>query len=192
MRHLGVRYVAVSTLLGGTLAVVPAPAPAADTGDGSSRPHYVPPLTVTDLPPGLPRSGAAGLAPVAVPDLGCGPAAPDPVLDGEPIVVKMGFGPSFTVGEIPATWWRQPPYGDAGWQLQLRGMLWAPSLAQRAYQDGQTASLRALVDQVLAFHRQNPDPGTRTAASTANANAWGWDEGTALRRLATEDCLYAV
>jgi hypothetical protein len=185
-------YVTVFTLVGGTLAVLPASTHAADAGDGSTRPHYVPPLTVTELPQGLPHGAAPGLASSAVPDTGCGPAAADPVPDGEDIVVKIGFGPSFTVGAIPASWWRTPPYGDAGWQLQLRGMLWVPSLAQRAYQDGQTASLRALVEQVLAFHAQNPDPGTRTATSTANANAWGWDEGTALRRLATEDCLYAV
>jgi hypothetical protein len=120
------------------------------------------------------------------------PCRARPRLDGEDIVVKIGFGPSSTVGEIPATWWRTPPYGDAVWQLQLRGMLWVAPLAQRAYQDGQTASLRALVDQVLAFHRENPDPGTRTATSTANANAWGWDEGTALRRLSIENCLYAA
>jgi hypothetical protein len=35
----------------------------------------------------------------------------------------------------------------------------------------------------MAFHRQNPDPGTATH---------GWDEGTALRRLETENCLYAL
>lgn len=191
MRHPGVLYVAASTLLGGTLALLPVPTHAA-AADGSTKPHYVPPLTVTELPQGLPHAGARGLAPVAGPDLGCGPAAPDPIPDEEPIVVKIGFGPSFTVGEIPATWWRQPPYGDSGWQLQLRGMLWVPALAQRAYQDGQTASLQTLVDQVLAFHRQNPDPGTRTATSTANANAWGWDEGTAFRRLSVENCLYAA
>jgi hypothetical protein len=127
-----------------------------------------------------------------VQDAGCGGAARDPVPAGKPIVVKIGSGPSFTVGKIPAVWWRKPPQADAGWQLQLRGMLWVPPLAQRAYQDGQTASLRALVDQVLAFHRQDPDPGTRTATSTANANRWGWDEGTALRRLGTENCLYAL
>jgi hypothetical protein len=144
------------------------------------------PSTQAVITPGPPR---VLLSPQ---ETGCGAAAPDPVHDGAPIVVTLGAGPSFTVGAIPASWWRKPPYGDAGWQLHLRGMVWAAPLAQRAYQDGQVRSLRALVDQVLAFHRQNPDPGTGTAASAADANAWGWDEGTALRRLATEDCLYAV
>jgi hypothetical protein len=144
-------------------------------------------VTKPDPPHVLPLLPAS-----AGPDTGCGAAAADPVPDGAPIVVKIGSGPSFTVGVIPQSWWRKPPYGDAGWQLQVRGMVWAAPLARRAHQDGQARSLRALVDQVLAFHRQNPDPGTGTAASTANANAWGWDEGTALRRLATENCLYTV
>jgi hypothetical protein len=35
--------------------------------------------------------------------------------------------------------------------------------------------------QVSAFNTQNPDPGTAQ---------YGWDEGTALRRLETLNCLY--
>ena len=113
----------------------------------------------------------------------CGTAAPDPVPDGVPIVVSIAPGPSFTVGMIPTSWWRTPPYGDSAWQLQLRGFIWLSALAQRAYQDGQQDSLKALVDQVVAFHAQNPDPNTNDA---------GWDEGSALRRLDAENCLYSL
>jgi hypothetical protein len=190
MRRLRTLFVVVAmATAAGSAVLAPSPTQAATQ---PVKPHYVPPLTVTELPPDLPPGEPAGPTGFAPADTGCGPAAPDAVPDGEPIVVKIGFGPSFTVGEIPASWWRTPPYGDGVWRLQLRGMLWVGSLAQRAYQDGQTQSLRALVDQVLAFHRQNPDPGTGTATSTANANAWGWDEGTALRRLGTENCLYTL
>jgi hypothetical protein len=172
MRQLRALFVvAALATVGGTTVL----APSTQAVVKPDPPHVLPPL---------PAAAAA--------DTGCGAAAADPVPDGAPITVKLGSGPTFTVGAIPPSWWRKPPYGDAGWQLQLRGMIWAAPLAQRADQDGQVGSLRALVDQVLAFHRQNPDPGTGTAASTANANAWGWDEGTALRRLATENCLYTV
>ena len=122
----------------------------------------------------------------------CGPAAPDPVPDGQPIVVTIQPGPSFTVGQIPSDWWQTPPYADGAWQLQLRGFMWVNPLAARAYADSQFQSLNSLVEQVLAFHEQNPDPGTSTATTTANANAWGWDEGTTTRRLGAENCLYSL
>jgi hypothetical protein len=105
------------------------------------------------------------------------------VPDGVPIVVSVPPGPAFTVGKIPKTWWRTPPYGDSGWQLQLRGFIWVNPLAQRAYNDGQKESLKALVDQLVAFHAENPDPNTNDA---------GWDEGSALRRLGAENCLYSL
>jgi hypothetical protein len=125
-------------------------------------------------------------------DGGCGPPAADPVPDHQPIVVTLPPGPSFTVGQIPASWWRTPPYGDGGWRLHLRGFMWVQPLARRAYDDGQRDSLTALVDQILAFHADDPDPGTATAAATARADAWAWDEGTSLRRLMAENCLYAL
>jgi hypothetical protein len=167
----------VMALAGGFVLL--APAQAVTTADTPVAPHILPPLAETDLPPV--ETGT-----------GCGRAAPTSVPDGKPIVVSVPPGPTFTVGRIPAGWWRKPPYGDPTWQLQLRGMIWVRPLAERAYRDGQKQALKVLVDQVLAFHRQDPDPGTRTAAATRNANAWGWDEGTAARRLESEDCLYTV
>ena len=155
-------------------------------------PHVLRPLTATEEPPGTLRVDAAGTATLVDTNTECGAPAADPVPDGQDIVVKIGQGPAFVVGRIDASWWAKPPYGDATWQLQLRGFMWLQPLARRAYQDGQTQSMKTLVDQVLAFHRQNPDPGAGTATSKAKANASGWDEGTALRRLGAENCLYSL
>jgi Heparinase II/III N-terminus len=113
---------------------------------------------------------------------GCLPPSANPVLDGEPIVVYLRpYAEPFTVGQIPASWWKNPPHPDPSWQLALRGFSWVQPLAQRAVQDGQYQSLSALMYQVIAFNTQNPDPGT---------SQYGWDEGTALRRLETLNCLY--
>ncbi|WP_433731674.1 hypothetical protein ACQP2Y_23315 [Actinoplanes sp. CA-051413] len=116
-------------------------------------------------------------------DARCGSAAADPVPDGQPIVVSMPPAPAFTVGAIPAASWKNPPVADVTWRLQYQGLMWMKPLARRAAIDGQAQSLAALVAQAVAFHRQNPDPGN---------NNYGWDEGTALRRLETENCLYAL
>ena len=116
-------------------------------------------------------------------DAGCGAPAADPVPDGEPIVVSLPPAPAFTVGKIDAASWRNPPSTDPTWQLNYLGLMWMKSLARRAAMDDQQQSLAALVDQVVAFHQQDPDPTTAT---------WGWDEATAVRRLETESCLYAL
>ena len=182
------RLVAVLVALAAVVSpgLLPTPAQAAP------KPHLQQPLTSTEMPAGSLVVRPEGTAALVDPNTQCGAAAADPVPDGEDIVVTMPPGPSFTVGQIPPTWWKTPPYGDAAWQLQLRGFTWVQPLAQRAYLDGQTQSLNALIDQVVAFHQQNPDPGTATSATTANANAWGWDEGTAVRRLGAENCLFSV
>jgi hypothetical protein len=114
---------------------------------------------------------------------GCGAAAPDPVPDGAPIVVRIGGAAPFTVGRISAATWKNPPVADPSWRLTFQGLMWMKSLARRAAQDGQQQSLAALVAQAAQFHRADPDPRT---------NAAGWDEGTALRRLETENCLYSL
>ncbi|HJT37877.1 MAG TPA: hypothetical protein VJ818_05585, partial [Actinomycetota bacterium] len=49
------------------------------------------------------------------PTVDCGAPAADPVPDGQDIVVTIGLGPSFTVGQIPSDWWQHPPYGDGVW-----------------------------------------------------------------------------
>ncbi|HEU5109331.1 MAG TPA: hypothetical protein VFT95_12370 [Micromonosporaceae bacterium] len=113
----------------------------------------------------------------------CSAPAADPVLDGAPMVVSIPPAPAFTVGAIPATTWRNPPSADASWRLNFEGLMWLRPLAQRAAQDNQPRSLAAIVDQAVAFHRQNRDTGT---------SRYGWDEGTALRRLETENCLYTL
>jgi hypothetical protein len=113
----------------------------------------------------------------------CGDPAPDPVPDGEPIVVTIPPAAPFTVGAIPAGYWKKPPVTDPAWRLTFRGLMWMKPLARRAAIDGQTGSLAALVAQAVAFQQQNPDAGT---------NDNGWDEGTSLRRLETENCLYSL
>lgn len=113
----------------------------------------------------------------------CGAAAADPVPDDQPIVVALPPAPAFTVGSIAASSWRNPPVVDPSWRLTYLGLMWVRPLAVRAALDDQDKSLAALVDQVVKFHQQNPDP---------KSNSYGWDEGTALRRLETENCLYAL
>ncbi len=103
--------------------------------------------------------------------------------DGEPIVVTIGTAAPFTVGTISAATWKNPPVTDPTWRLTFQGLLWMKPLARRAAQDGQQESLAALVAQAVQLHRVDPDPG---------ANVSGWDEGTALRRLETENCLYSL
>jgi hypothetical protein len=112
----------------------------------------------------------------------CGSPATTPVPDGAPIVVSLPPY-TFTVGRIPSTAWRNPPSTDPGWRLAFEGFMYLPALALRAYLDDQTASLHRMVDQIAAFHLQNPDPGR---------SVYGWDEGTAQRRLQTENCLYVL
>ena len=103
------------------------------------------------------------------------------VPDGEPIVVSMSPAPPFTVGEIPASVWRTPIVADPAWRLHFEAFMYLPPLAVRAVEDGSLGSLATMVDQVIAFHVQNPDPAVAK---------YGWDEGTAQRRLAVENCLY--
>lgn len=112
----------------------------------------------------------------------CAAPADAPVTDGQPIQVSLS-GRAFVVGAIPAGWWTAPPVSDPSWQMHFRGLMWMPALAQRAYDDQQQQSLDALVQQVVTFEQQDPDPGTSAA---------GWDEGTSLRRLQALTCVYAL
>jgi hypothetical protein len=127
-------------------------------------------------------SPPSGLAADPTANARCGDPAADPVPDGQPIVVSLG-STTFTVGKIPKTVWRKPPSADPTWRLNFYAMMWMRPLARRAAMDGQPRSLVTMVNQMAAFHRENPDP---------KANTYGWDEGTALRRLETENCLYAL
>lgn len=114
---------------------------------------------------------------------GCGDASAQPVPDGEPIVVKIGSAAPFTVGSVSAATWKTPPVADPSWRLDFQGLMWMKPLARRAAQDGQQESLAALIAQTVQFHQANPDLGT---------NLSGWDEGTSLRRLESENCLYSL
>lgn len=112
----------------------------------------------------------------------CGAPSATPVVDGQPIVVTLA-PVTFTVGSIDPYVWRHPLNTDPGWRLWFEGFIYLPPLALRAYLDGATQSLNTMVEQVVAFHTQNPDPGL---------SRYGWDEGTAQRRLQTENCLYRL
>ena len=125
----------------------------------------------------------AGLVEDSTATAGCGSAAANPVPDGAAIYVKIPPAHSFVVGTIPAAYWRNPPVKDPAWRLQFEGLTWARPIGRRAAMDDQQEALRRVVNQVAAFHKQNPDPKT---------NSYGWDEGTALRRLETENCLWAL
>jgi hypothetical protein len=134
-----------------------------------------------DPPPHVVSAQAASLDSIAV-DY-CGPASPNAVPDGQPIVVQIPPVRSFTVGSIPSSWWRTPPSSDPTWQLTLRGFVWAKPIAKRAHVDGQLQSLSTIAGQTVKFHQQNPDPST---------SAHGWGESTAMKRLDAENCLYSL
>jgi hypothetical protein len=113
----------------------------------------------------------------------CGAASSTAVPDGQPIVVSLPPAAPFTVGHINPYVWRHPMVADPSWRLHFEGFMYLPPLAVRASRDGQLKSLATIVGQVVAFHSANPDPGT---------SRYGWDEGTAQRRLQVENCLYEL
>lgn len=142
-------------------------------------------VTVLALACGLTVAlSAPSLASVAqAPLADCSTPVRTPVPDGSPIVVSLPPAAPFTVGRIPSSAWRHPWVSDLPWRLAFEGFTYLPGLAARAYVDMQAASLSTMVAQVAAFHVQDPDPGSV---------AYGWDEGTAQRRLETEICLYSL
>lgn len=113
----------------------------------------------------------------------CGAPSASAVPDGQPIVVSLPPAPLFTVGKINPYVWRHPMVASVAWRLHFEAFMYLPPLALLAANDGSTQSLATIVGQVAAFHSANPDPRT---------SAYGWDEGTAQRRLQTEDCLYEL
>ena len=137
-------------------------------------------VTVAAVRPAL--AGALPAIETTDPSEDCGEPSAIPVVDGQPILVTL-VPVTFTVGNIDPYVWRHPLNADLGWRLWFEGFMYLPPLALRAYNDGAVQSLDTMVAQVVAFHAQNPDPGT---------NSYGWDEGTAQRRLQTENCLYRL
>src|SRR4051812_8455941 len=85
-----------------------APAAHAD----SARPHVIPidPAAVDDPDALLPLYGFGRSTRDADPTASarCGNPAPDPVPDGQPIVVTIPPAAAFTVGAIPASYWKNP------------------------------------------------------------------------------------
>ena len=124
-----------------------------------------------------------GVVSPAQPNDRCGAPAPDLPAPGTDVVVDLPPAPAFTVGKIRASTWRDPIESDVSWRLKFEALKWMMPLAKRAALEGRQDVLDLLVAQTVAFHRQNPDP---------DSNEFGWDEGTALRRLEAENCLYAL
>jgi hypothetical protein len=120
---------------------------------------------------------------ISVSDSRCGAESATRITDPTAITVTLPPAKPFTVGRIPAETWRRTPIKDLSWKLKFLGLSWMRPVAARAHTDNQPAVLTALVAQAVAFHKENPDTGRE---------AEGWDEGTAMRRLETENCLYAL
>ncbi len=169
---------ATVVLLGGGWTAAGAATP--DPRPAPSAVAAVPVPSHTFSVPDVPTSDAIAAAAVTT-DSGCGTPSSTPVKDDTPIVVRIPPAKAFTVGKISQALWRTPPVTDPAWRLEFYGFMWLPSLAQRAANDGQKKALAVLVDQMVQFHRLNPDP---------RSNARGWDEGAAMRRLLAEICLY--
>ncbi|MFC6021721.1 hypothetical protein ACFP2T_36845 [Plantactinospora solaniradicis] len=177
----------VAGILVATLAAVILHASPATADD----PHILPidpatidtPAEIRDrfAPPKPDEHGRSPVSPEA--DARCGNPAAEPVPDGEPILVSMPPAPVFTVGQIPASWWRTPPELNVTWRLYFESLGWIRPLAYRAVLDDQDESLATIVGQYLAFYQQNPDP---------NTTQYGWDEAAATRRLGVGSCLYAL
>jgi hypothetical protein len=149
------------------------PTPSPTRGDRAKTHRLKIDRALLDIPQALAQGEVAS----------CGAPAPDPVPDGEAIVVSLPPAEPFTVGEIPATVWRSPWVSDPTWRLRFESLSWMRPLAKRAADDLQVASLDVLISQAAAFHVENPDPGS---------GIYGWDEATAARRLDTMSCLFAV
>lgn len=113
----------------------------------------------------------------------CVTASRTPVSDGSPITVSLPPVAPFTIGSLGGTQWKNPPHTDPSWRLGWYSFRWLTPLVQRAVDDGQTASVRTMVDQLLRFYREYPDPGRAIV---------GWDEGNSLRRLESVNCIYAL
>ncbi len=105
------------------------------------------------------------------------------VVDGTPTRVSLPPAAPFTVGSLGARQWKNPPSTDPSWRLGWYSFRWLTPLVQRAVDDGQTASARVMVEQLLRFYREYPDPGRAIV---------GWDEGNSLRRLENLNCIYAL
>lgn len=88
---------------------------------------------------------------------------------------------SFAVASIPSTWWRNPPVTTPLWRMYFQGLMWIRDVANTAVATGDAEAIDALVQAAAASLTANPDPGTA---------AYGWDEGTNLRRQESLNCLY--
>ncbi|HEX5741768.1 MAG TPA: heparinase II/III family protein [Pilimelia sp.] len=137
--------------------------------------------TPTGPPPPSPAPPVVGEQPRPVLGVGRACAAAPARTRGLRATVRRGQ--PFVVGEIPAAMWREPPTADASGQLAFWGFMYLPPMVVRAHRDRDRAALTTMVEQLVRFHAENPDPGR---------NLRGWDEGATFRRLDALTCLYAA
>lgn len=141
--------------------------------------HGGPPMPAGSPPP-RPAPPAAGERP---PVLGVGRACAAAPAQVRGLRASVRRGRPFVVGQIPRDMWRDPPTADASGRLAFWGFMYLPPMVVRAHRDGDRAALTTMVEQLVRFHLENPDPGR---------NLRGWDEGAAFRRLQALTCLYAA
>ena len=113
----------------------------------------------------------------------CAPPSMLPVRNGQPMVVSLPPAKPFTVGSLSGRTWRTPPVEDPSWRLNFYSFRWATPYLQRAVNDGQNEAAGRIVNEILRFYEEYPDP---------NQNVPGWDEGNSLRRLETLTCVYQL
>jgi len=133
--------------------------------------------------PGSPERSQVRTAPETGPEGRCAGPGAGVARDDRPIVVEPVPGLRATVGDVHPGWWTSPPVEGAQGLLAFYSLAWLLPAAQGAADDGQAQAMARVVDQAVAFHRDHPDRGR---------NGEGWDEGTAMRRLQTLNCLYEL
>lgn len=184
--YAAIALLTAPVLAGGTVAsaavAAPTPTPPATPGAANSAATETTPGDLDATVQLDPLASLAGADEASGP-VRCVAASRTPVLDGEPITVTLPPVAPFTIGTLGGTQWKNPPHTDPSWRLGWYSFRWLTPLVQRAVDDGQTASAKALVDQFLRFYREYPDPGRAIV---------GWDEGNSLRRLENLNCVYAL
>lgn len=182
--------IAPSAFAGPTAQPTPLPGPqkkiveVLDDIAGKDRQAGLTPAEAVEAPTGSLAPADAASAGVDV--TGCAGDRVISAMSGEGATRKVtivGHPATFEIGNVPTTWWKSPPSSSAVWQLYFRGFYWMGQLAPQMADSGDTAGLDALVRTAVTFNRVNPDPGT---------SAYGWDEGTNLRRQQNLNCLYRI
>jgi Heparinase II/III-like protein len=82
-----------------------------------------------------------------------------------------------------------PKYTDPSQVLWYRSLLWLALGAVNAHEAGNDAQATVMARNMIRAAGAYPDPGSATPEALAISNAFGWDEGTAMRRAQALLCL---